>query len=200
MKEETSFVVFRGFNLLQNPSFSPASPQPGPSGERRVSGCVHREDTFPVKLEDYSSSDESSYEEKPVDTRGSAESRNRSRSRGGDEPSPKRRRMSPPSSRSPSPVILRRDQETQVDEIDIWSERPGLGEFIDSLGLPGRAASMDSDRTVLLDNIDDMLEPTLILDYESVRLKARLRKPRELAVVLETLQALIDQGVGVILS
>ena len=47
-----------------------------------------------------------------------------------------------------------------------------------------------------LEDIDAEIDPSLVLHYQNLRLRARLRVFGEVLFILELLQAMIDQGVS----
>ena len=78
----------------------------------------------------------------------------------------------------------------------VWSAGMTMEDLLGSLGQ--RRGLMDSDSTVrLLRDVDEEPEPTLVLDFENVRVRARLRRPGELRLVLETLQAILNEHVSI---
>lgn len=148
-----------------------------------------------LKEEDFSESDESDFEAGAGASAVACIVRKRSLSPRGNLNS-KRARVSPLHAGSDG-MTVETHIGNQVNENDVVSE----GQPPEVLEDPQRRDSMDSASTVrLLHDIDEFLEPALTLDYENVRIRARLRKPHEVRLVLETVQAIIDEKVRCVFS
>lgn len=148
-----------------------------------------------MKQEDLSESDESNFEAEVDVHAGPFNIRKRSSSLEGVS-NLKRARDSPLRNGSDEAAVSDCHMDTQASDGDLRSDGQHFGVPMDPSMVPDRRDSMESASTMqLLHDIDQFLEPALTLEYENITLRARIQRSRELRLVLETLQAIIDQRV-----